>query len=700
MLLIHRPIRLLGLILAGLIAGNVEQTWAQDVDTRLSIEFHRRFQELRTGSPISIDWTLIWKGTGQPRGHLEVQILDGQKELGTLRTVKEQVLTSSGNRFRTLLPTFYPEQPLAPLDIQAYFVSDEGLFDLGERSLRVAGASRRTFIIAFCDSWQQIKADDEREELTHSLDLKRFVVDQQQDHLATYPARVFPDDIPVDPLWLCEYNIVVLFPDGFRELRLSQLEGLARWVDAGGSLCVFVSSTLSRPHVEFLNGLTRAPSDQPLVSLDDTGRAMCALPVVRIARGLGHVVVTDQDPHSRPFVASSDWKAAASFLWKRLAGPRHTSSNTSAANRLQRTTTSTVKRPLGTEPTIVDLSSRERKLLPGDAIKWKLTTLGSLLARLTPDDFEVVPLWLLGCLLVGYLVVIGPVDYFLLGLFRQRRLTWLYFPLVTIGLAMMIIWISHDYMATNKGTKSVIFRDVGDQGKVVRENRFELLLNAMPTVEETRIQHALFTPIDHRRFLSETNSVSDDPFSQVALETDQPTHYVGTIPANFIAVQETPQWSPQLNRIFVITPQAPAPSFDWDSVRFSDLTDTRRSRDLLKRLQATFGNEVLAIAFHGPGPPTRVGAVSPLFPAPDQWGIERRLGDTGGAITDEFLQDVCVRPAVGIFNVVSQISPHGGDNLEDLPLLDPTDPTRWLLVVAIPGPRKLVVYRKLYFRNS
>ena len=71
------------------------------------------------------------------------------------------MLTSSGTRFRTLLPTFTTNDPLSPLDIQAYFVSDLGTFDLGERSMRVAGAFRRSFVVAFCNPWQQTTSPDE-----------------------------------------------------------------------------------------------------------------------------------------------------------------------------------------------------------------------------------------------------------------------------------------------------------------------------------------------------------------------------------------------------------------------------------------------------------------------------------------------------------------------------------------------------------
>ncbi|GIS63616.1 MAG: hypothetical protein CM1200mP2_58410 [Planctomycetaceae bacterium] len=40
----------------------------EPVDPRLSIEFNRRYQDLRSGSPLSIDWTLTWDGPPCPGG--------------------------------------------------------------------------------------------------------------------------------------------------------------------------------------------------------------------------------------------------------------------------------------------------------------------------------------------------------------------------------------------------------------------------------------------------------------------------------------------------------------------------------------------------------------------------------------------------------------------------------------------------------
>ena len=46
--------------------------------------------------------------------------------------------------------------------------------------------------------------------------------------------------------------------------------------------------------------------------------------------------------------------------------------------------------------------------------------------------------------------------------------------------------------------------------------------------------------------------------------------------------------------------------------------------------------------------------------------------------------------------VVSRIAPHGAASLEDLPLLDVTNPNEWLLMVAVREGDQTRVYRKLY----
>ncbi|WP_299464338.1 hypothetical protein, partial [uncultured Gimesia sp.] len=59
-----------------------------------------------------------------------------------------------------------------------------------------------------------------------------------------------------------------------------------------------------------------------------------------------------------------------------------------------------------------------------------------------------------------------------------------------------------------------------------------------------------------------------------------------------------------------------------------------------------------------------------------------------------FMDDLCVRNQTGLFQIVSQTSPSGGKNYEDLSILDPSDPDQWLIVVFVPGEDQDTIYRQ------
>ncbi len=54
----------------------------------------------------------------------------------------------------------------------------------------------------------------------------------------------------------------------------------------------------------------------------------------------------------------------------------------------------------------------------------------------------------------------------------------------------------------------------------------------------------------------------------------------------------------------------------------------------------------------------------------------------------------------GLFAIVSQMSPTGGKDFEDMALVDPSDPGQWLLIVAVDRGDELDLYRKLYTRGD
>jgi hypothetical protein len=61
------------------------------------------------------------------------------------------------------------------------------------------------------------------------------------------------------------------------------------------------------------------------------------------------------------------------------------------------------------------------------------------------------------------------------------------------------------------------------------------------------------------------------------------------------------------------------------------------------------------------------------------------------------LQNLSARPAAGgLFALVAQVSPTGGDTLEDVAVLDATDPQQLLLIVVEKKGNDYMIYRRLY----
>jgi hypothetical protein len=291
-----------------------------------------------------------------------------------------------------------------------------------------------------------------------------------------------------------------------------------------------------------------------------------------------------------------------------------------------------------------------------------------------------------------------------LGWFQLRKWTWIVFPVTTLAFTMLIIWVSHEYMGTSGDARHVLFRDIGDDGQLVRENRFELHLSGSHTTLVTNIEHGLFTPIDYRGYLTVRQF---DPGRRFRANPTlaEPTEYVGTIPSEYAAVQDLPQWSPQVNRVFRIAPPDPIPAFDWDRVRPEQLASDADARARFhEAVRGSFGPHCRALLFHGDLDAKDLWQPNvPLFlkelrknqsqqQRPDIW-YEQGLALQANR---GFLRDSCVRPNLGVFRVVSRVSPHGGDNFEDLAMLDPTDPGQWLLVIAVAEDNSLILYRHLY----
>ena len=90
---------------------------------------------------------------------------------------------------------------------------------------------------------------------------------------------------------------------------------------------------------------------------------------------------------------------------------------------------------------------------------------------------------------------IGPVDYFVLGLLRMRRLTWILFPLVTIAFAVFTLFLSRWYLGTNDSRQAIEINDIVKGGTTARRTRIELLFLSGAREVGTDVQNGAFSPV-------------------------------------------------------------------------------------------------------------------------------------------------------------------------------------------------------------
>jgi len=317
-----------------------------------------------------------------------------------------------------------------------------------------------------------------------------------------------------------------------------------------------------------------------------------------------------------------------------------------------------------------------------------------------PDDVSIVPLWIVASVLVLYVIVIGPVDYFVLGWLRMRRFTWVTFPASTIGVGLFFVWISNYYLGSASTNKSITIIDMGTDGTALRKNQFELLFLSKRREYETELRNSIFTPMNHQQFMNDDWMWRMDPYNyryrgQNSI-VGRPT-FSGTIPARYVVRQAIPQWTPQLNRQFMITPTdewSELSDLDWGS--WEELSTQAGFDAVVERVSEPIGGEVTAYLYHAGKLSRSKGSPIMGTISPDERYTRYPLPRMKTVATDSFLHEVCVRPQVGLFAALARISPTGGDNFEDLAMLDPTDKNTMLLAITVARGQDIVVYRRLY----
>jgi hypothetical protein len=661
-------------------------------------------------------------------GRLELQWYVGRRLVHEFVS-RDLAIPRGGQRMRLTVPPIVMYSDKTDVTVYGQFLTERETIDLGEVPSDVPAITKRTFVIANVQPQELLRPQFERG-IPEYLGLEQFNPDpDMQLDMLTSPVRLTPEEMPTLAAGYAGFDLVFMEGNGFRKLNARQLAAIGHWVVAGGSVIVELAEGLDARHVEFLNRLGDAPgwgaagpaTAQPAYALNERGRVVvlgdspALTEMARYRPGMGRAVVVHR-PLDKDFdFRSREWRETVAFLWKIRATQVESIVRWGYwvyPTRPQRRSTG---EPSAFAPQRDDLERSIRQLL-------------------MPERIEGVPFSVVAVILTLFLLAVAPGDYFLLGRFNCRKYTWWLFVLISGAFTLCTVKIAESYMGHNDYQTSLAFVDLeqrtADQESATtaaRTSRFEMLFVSTQRTIEKELHNCLYTDLtdsnaipenlqfDGRKFgLTETEKLDLNARKTVDLPI-----YEGAMPAAFNIHQQLRQWSPRIARETTFSDgrsSVPDTGIHWAALPTASLNSVEGRRALYARVLAKEPDaQVLLLngawaydPAHNEDAPASVAATGMILadiPVPGAGGARNFVGSPASVLLSPTAQATSpavslairasVRPPAGLFAICSQVAPTGGQVLEDLSLLDASDPRQWLVIVVVRRENSWVVYRQL-----
>ncbi|MFN7768791.1 MAG: hypothetical protein ACK5WR_17835 [Planctomycetaceae bacterium] len=625
------------------------------------------------------------------RGTLEIRVNLADRLVHRIE-IPDFVVVPGETRFRMTMPEVNVSQIELAIRVTVSFRVREEIYDLGEQDLVIPIDSLRQQAVVSIEPKNRV-ADRLQQELRESLLLHRFAppeTDQRRKKLVSVPSTIDPLDLPPNPLPLLGIDLIVIEPSALSDLKPDQLRAIASWVRAGGSVCVVCPPQITSPDLaEFLNSLVPTPDRTAVWQPTGTGQWEIASPSPNQIRhgepGLGRAVILEDAALRDRCLDNPLWDESLRFLWR-----------------------------------ITQIHSRNLKRSPGEALPlWTLAEaplnppvrpnfngpplpnynrlseyapvnsqgpMQHLSQSLRPQRLVTIPVWQFAIMLLAFLLAVSLGDYYLLGALRLRRWTWLLLPAVSLGVTWFTARIAENSLGDNDAQAELLLVDVGRQGLPVRTSRFQLTVAAQPkTLQEEVVNGLLVNETEAgaelarqaQNELRRQGAFAEATLAAQQFEADIPLSE-GLPPYRYTFEQRVKKWSPLLTRLTRVGPPENTPDLPWAAWGQLDLTKPEVQQQVLRECHAREPEAAAWVVHRG-----RLSSLGNLSSNSESLNsLGEFLLDTSGDL-----------PEAGFFQYVSQVSPSGHSNLEDLRLLDSTDPNDLLLMIAVPRDNNFVVFR-------
>lgn len=621
----HRwwPLLFLSLLLAGLPAVEAQRFGA------FSVAIRNPLSQVRPGAPA---WVVVeLAATDRLRtGRLHLTVQDGQETVARL-TTPEWTIAGNVRRELVVLPPLACDRAGGKLDLALRWQDDQGAVDLGRHVFALdSHVARQPLMVLAGDGLVDEGATCRRLLLDRCLPTPAAA--HSQHTLRSIVARLDAAELPDRALAYAALDVLVLPAAVVARLTPAQCAAIATWVRAGGALVLFVddATTLAFP------GLTL-----PTPGSDGHGRG---------GDGLGRVVVAPRDDGADGIA----WRASTAWLW-RVRSDRSDAMVATGGWQLK---------DLGIDKDAPYSSSFARGGHAGLS--------GALTQALWPDSMHVVPLPVIIGIFVVFVLLVGPVDWWLLGLIRRRRWTWITFPVTALAVTVFTVGLSRHYLGSHDETRVLEVIDVDAAGTALRRNRIELHIAGAATDLELELDQEL---------AGSASGGSGNAYRRSQYQYDHDgmdaagLAVTGPVTGRNRVVRQLAQWSPTLIRRLRLGGGTPAFAWPASIKGWGNQELERLARDgtgvaILR--QSTLVTGALAAFLR-------------------QQGMKERLEMFEGLI-----RFTCGCDDEGWSRITAGSAPLGGFPCDDLPVLDRSDRRQALLVVVERTEEGFRMLRRLY----
>lgn len=489
---------------------------------------------VRIGEPMPTLWDVQKFQPGILEGAFRFRVHLGTADFYHY-TTDEVILHEAQHQFVFLFPPVVTNLNTPELEIDVTWLPKRGAaIPLRMQILRVPFSAAKTVLMGVAEprtfrgrrpDWQQRLDGLRLESLGEAVEPVNDLYSGRLAPLQTVLVTWTANQVPADPLGYLAYEVVVVGSDVLPELRRPQLEALAAWCRGGGSLYVEAGGLPEQATLDFLNTLTSCTAERWRWSVDNSGELVWPGngPTIQSRCDLGRVLIVDA-----PRAKEIDLQRSARHLWDW--------SSDSNPNEFVRS--QMVQRMYQTAAT-------HRQLPHKTLIQQQLER------GLMPASVQLVPWWLIITLLIGLLILIGPLDWFWLGALRWRRFTWITWPAWTVSITLLTLGLSNWYLAASDTSQKLVIHDYGHDGDLLRTHEFSLAFPSRSRQETTEITRGLWQPLPgstegvrwNANYPTGTNATFTVNVNEQTLASVP--SYQGRVPSRYTTSQAVSQWVPQ-----------------------------------------------------------------------------------------------------------------------------------------------------------